>query len=259
MFQINKIVTITFSNMDMRKKIIKVGSEEIPSIVPKTSKFKIKLEHLKQILPLTDNQKFAFQEFAQDQHLFLYGYAGTGKTFLAMYLAFKEILTKGSYQSKVIIVKSPVQTKDIGFTKGTRAEKEFEYVSPYISICQELFPNIDNAYQQLIDQGLLEFMTTSFMRGITLSDSIIICDEMQQGTFKELDMIATRVGENSRIIFSGDSFQSDLKKNEQTGFHDLLRIVKNMPEFTNIEFCIDDIVRSGFVKNYITTKTKLGL
>jgi phosphate starvation-inducible protein PhoH len=247
----------------MRKKHNVVSMEEsVPSIVPKSyqsSKQKIKLEHLKTISPLTDNQRFVFQEWVQDQHLVLHGVAGTGKTFLAIYLALKEVLTKGTNQHKVIIVKSAVQTRDIGFTKGTREEKEFEYVVPYISICKELFPTIENPYQQLVEQGIIEFMSTSFMRGVTFNNSIIVCDEMQQGTFQELDMVATRVGEDSRIIFSGDFVQTDLKKGEKTGFHDLLKIVKEMPCFTNIEFTVDDVVRSGFVKEFILTKLKLGL
>lgn len=246
----------------MRRKRNVNMEETVPSIVPKSyqnSKQKIKLEHLKTVLPLTDNQRFAFQEFVQGQHMVLHGCAGTGKTYLAVYLALKEILTKGTPHHKLIIVKSAVQTRDMGFTKGTREEKEFEYVQPYISICKELFPSIENPYQQLIEQGIIEFMSTSFMRGITFNNSIIVCDEMQQGTFQELDMVATRVGEDSRIIFSGDYVQSDLKKTEKTGFHDLLKIVKEMPCFTNVEFTVDDVVRSGFVKEFILTKLKLGL
>lgn len=195
-----------------------------------------------------------------EDHLYITDdYIITHNTFLAIYLALKEILTKGTPHHKLIIVKSAVQTRDMGFTKGTREEKEFEYVQPYISICKELFPSIENPYQQLIEQGIIEFMSTSFMRGITFNNSIIVCDEMQQGTFQELDMVATRVGEDSRIIFSGDYVQSDLKKTEKTGFHDLLKIVKEMPCFTNVEFTVDDVVRSGFVKEFILTKLKLGL
>ncbi len=245
----------------MRKRRSATPMEEIPSIVPKSSTRtqKIKLEHLKTVVPLTDNQRFAFQEYSQDQHLVLHGCAGTGKTFLSMYLALKDIFTKGTPYHKLVIVKSAVQTREMGFTKGSREEKEFEYVVPYISICKELFPTVENPYQQLVDQDVVQFMTTSFMRGITFNNSIIICDEMQQNTFKELDMVATRVGEDSKIIFCGDLVQNDLKKHEQSGFNDFLRIVKEMPEFTNVEFTVDDVVRSGFVKNYILTKLKLGL
>jgi predicted ribonuclease YlaK len=245
----------------MRKRRSATTMEEIPSIVPKSSssKTKIRLEHLKTVVPLTENQTFAFQEYSQDQNLVLHGCAGTGKTLLSLYLALKDVFTKGTPYHKVIIIKSAVQTRELGFTKGTREEKEFEYVVPYISICNELFPNIENAYQQLVDQGVIQFMTTSFMRGITFNNSVIICDEMQQNTFKELDMVATRVGEDSRIIFSGDLVQSDLKKHEQSGFNEFMRIVKEMPVFTNIEFTVDDVVRSGFVKQYILIKLKLGL
>lgn len=246
----------------MRKKRSAAPMEEtIPSIVPKSSpaKQRIKLEHLKTVLPLTDNQKFAFQEHTQGQHLMLHGCAGTGKSYVAIYLAIKDILTKSTPQDKLIIVKSAVQSRDIGFTKGTKIEKESEYVTPYISIFKNLFPNIENAYQQLVDQNLIEFRTTSFMRGETFDNTIVIYDEFQTATWEELSMVACRLGIDSRIIFAGDTEQNDLKRGEKSGLEPLTKIVDHMDTFTHIEFGIEDIVRSGFVKQFLTVKTKLGL
>lgn len=225
----------------------------------KPSKQKIRLDNLKTIHPMTDNQKFAFQEYSQNQHLFLHGVAGTGKTFIALYLALKEILTHGSYTEKVIILKSMVPVRDIGFLKGTLAEKIEPYESPFIEMCNELFPDIENPYQKLKESGLIEFRCTSFLRGISLHNSIVIVDEFQDCTFRELDMIFTRIGDNSKLILSGDSYQNDLIKGEKSGFESMLTIVSNMEEFTRVEFTIDDIVRSSFVKNYITSRVKMGL
>lgn len=197
------------------------------------------------IEPLTHNQYLAFES---QKHLVLYGSAGTGKTFVSMYLAFDDIL-KGNY-SNIAIIRSAVPTRDIGFLPGTEKEKSRIYEVPYYNICNELFHRGD-AYEILKNKGTVEFLTTSYVRGMTLQDCVIIVDETQNMTFHELDSIITRVGKNCRIIFCGDFFQSDLKIN---GLKEFLEILQSMECFDLIEFGVNDIVRSDFVKDYLIQK-----
>ena len=205
---------------------------------------------LHDIEPLTRNQVLAFES---ERNLVLHGVAGTGKTFISCYLAFDD-MTKGMYK-QLIIIRSAVPTRDIGFLPGSEKEKASVYEEPYKDIAVELFQRGDS-YEILKTKGLLHFMTTSYLRGITLKDAVIIVDECQNMSFHELDSIVTRVGTNCRIIFCGDFRQADLAKN---GLQDFIRVLKAMDQFDLIDFEIKDIVRSDFVKDYITAKTDLGL
>ena len=205
---------------------------------------------LHDIEPLTRNQVLAFES---ERNLVLHGVAGTGKTFISCYLAFDD-MTKGIYK-QLIIIRSAVPTRDIGFLPGSEKEKASVYEEPYKDIAVELFQRGDS-YEILKTKGLLHFMTTSYLRGITLKDAVIIVDECQNMSFHELDSIVTRVGTNCRIIFCGDFRQADLAKN---GLQDFIRVLKAMDQFDLIDFEIKDIVRSDFVKDYITAKTDLGL
>ena len=205
---------------------------------------------LRQIEPLTRNQVLAFES---SQNLILHGVAGTGKTYISSYLAFDDIL-KGLYE-KLVIIRSAVSTIDIGFLPGTEKDKASVYEEPYKDICIDLFERGD-AYEVLKSKFLVHFMTTSFIRGITLRNATILVDECQNLTFHELDSIITRVGENCRVIFCGDFRQSDLRSN---GLRDFIRILEAMDCFDLIDFEVKDIVRSAFVKEYITSKEKLGL
>jgi phosphate starvation-inducible protein PhoH len=205
---------------------------------------------LQEIEPLTQNQLLAFES---DKHLLLHGVAGTGKTFISCYLAFDDMI-KG-YYNNLVILRSAVPTRDIGFLPGNEKEKSAIYEAPYKDIAVELFGRGD-AYEILKQKSIVHFMTTSFIRGITLRDAVIIIDECQNMTLHELDSIITRVGENCRVIFCGDFRQSDLGKN---GLEQFVSILKRMEQFDLIDFEIKDIVRSEFVKSYITAKTELGL
>lgn len=205
---------------------------------------------LQEIEPLTKNQLKAFES---QQHMVLHGVAGTGKTFIACYFAFDD-MTKGEYE-KLVLIRSAVPTRDIGFLPGTEKEKASVYEEPYKDICIELFQRGD-AYQILKTKGLVHFMTTSFIRGVTLRNATVIIDECQNMSFHELDSIITRVGEGCRIIFCGDFRQTDLQKN---GLRDFIRILKATEQFDIFDFEIDDIVRSKFVKDYIIAKEQLGL
>jgi predicted ribonuclease YlaK len=212
---------------------------------------------LRNIVPLTDNQQKTFTEYSKNKNLVLHGMAGTGKTFCALYLALKEVLDPKSDQRKVFIVRSAVPTRDVGFLPGSLKEKIKQYENPYRSICSHIFSRGD-AYDVLKGKDLVEFMSTSFIRGDTYDDCTLIVDEMQNLSFHELDSVITRAGEGTKVIFSGDFKQSDLANSrDRQGLQDFLKILKNMRSFSRIEFGVQDVVRSGLVKEYLITKDKL--
>ena len=217
------------------------------------------------IKPITDNQKLVFESYKKGQNQFLFGCAGTGKTFVSLYLAFQEVLRNDTPYDKVVMVRSLIPTREIGFLPGDEEDKAALYQVPYQNMVQFMFkqPN-EQAFSMLYDrlktQGSFYFLSTSFLRGLTFDNSVIIVDECQNLNFHELDTIITRVGQDSKIIFCGDFLQTDLSKtNEKNGLHDFLRILEEMEEFNCVEFNIGDIVRSGFVRNYLIQKTKLGV
>jgi len=220
---------------------------------------RVRIDDLLTFSPITKNQEKTFKSFKGGQNLILHGIAGTGKTFMSLYLALEEVLDKSSVVNDIFIVRSVVSTRDIGFLPGDEQEKVSIYEAPYRSICGEFF-NVRDAYDSLKSQGTIKFMSTSFIRGITINDSIVIVDECQNLNFHELDSIITRVGRNSRIIFCGDYTQTDLtKENDKKGILRFMEIITHIKEFETIEFDIDDIVRSDFLRSYIIAKYKLGL
>lgn len=214
--------------------------------------------NLKHIEPLTENQSLAFEAFNRDKCLLLHGIAGTGKSFMSLYLSLKQILDgNDSKYKKVVIVRSVVPTRDMGFLPGSTKDKVKVYEAPYQAIFTELF-NRGDAYEYFKSRNLVEFISTSFIRGITLNDCIIIVDEIANCTLHELDSVITRVGRNCKIIFCGDFRQSDFtREHEKNGLIDFMRIVKNMKSFEFIDFTENDIVRSNMVKEYIISKDRL--
>ena len=228
-------------------------------------KKEINYSDLVKIEPITDTQKEVFKSWKEGKNQFLCGCAGTGKTFVSMYLAFEEVLRNETAYDKVIIVRSLIPTREIGFLPGDEEDKAALYQVPYANMAQFMFkqPNeqaFNILYDRLKAQGSLYFLSTSFLRGLTFDNSIIIVDECQNLNFHELDTIITRVGQDSKIFFCGDFMQSDLtKRNERDGLHDFVKILEEMDEFNISEFSIGDIVRSGFVRSYLIQKTKLGL
>jgi predicted ribonuclease YlaK len=213
--------------------------------------------------PLTDNQETLFKSYDDGKNLVAYGAAGTGKTFITLYNALKDVLDERSPYEKIYIVRSLVATREIGFLPGDHEDKSSLYQIPYKNMVKYMFQMPDDAsfemlYGNLKTQGTISFWSTSFIRGTTLDNAIIIVDEFQNLNFHELDSIITRVGENSKIMFCGDATQSDLvKTNEKNGIIDFMRILRIMPSFDVIEFGVEDIVRSGLVKEYIIAKTQL--
>jgi len=223
------------------------------------SKATAKIEDLYTYEPQTENQKTAYDAWDDGDNLVLAGSAGTGKTFVALYLALETVLEKESSYNKVIIVRSVVPTRDMGYLPGTVEEKKEVFETPYKAICYELF-NDNAAYNKLISSHQIEFITTSFIRGLTIDNAVIIVDEMQNLNFHELDSVITRVGNNCRIIFSGDYHQSDFKdESERDGIQRFLRVIEQLKNFSVITFGWQDIVRSDFLRDYIMTKEMLGM
>ena len=225
----------------------------------------ITFNQLNQIKPVTDSQKIVFETYKNGLNQFLFGCAGTGKTFISLYLALQDVLKNETPYDKVIVVRSLIPTREIGFLPGDEEDKAALYQVPYSNMMQFMFeqPN-EQAFSMLYDrikaQGSFYFLSTSFLRGLTFDNSIIIVDECQNLNFHELDTIITRVGQDSKIMFCGDFSQTDLTKmNERNGLMSFLQILQEMEEFNCTEFDIGDIVRSGFVRNYLIQKTKLGM
>jgi predicted ribonuclease YlaK len=217
---------------------------------------KLRIDDLKTFDPLTQNQKKFFEAYKQgDYFVALHGVAGTGKTFCALYKAIEEVLDKSNPFNKIIVVRSAVQSREIGHLPGDVNEKMEIYQQPYRQICETLFGRRD-AWDRLEEQGHIQFISTSFIRGMSFDDAIIIVDEMQNLTFEEIDTVMTRVGYRSKIIWCGDYRQTDLnkKKNDMSGILRFFDIAMNMKAFTRIEFTVEDIVRSSLVRDYIMAK-----
>ena len=221
-------------------------------------------DRLVDVKPVTENQKKLFDLYNEQKHLFVYGCAGTGKTFCSLYLALKDVLNEITPYDRVVIVRSLVATREIGFLPGDHEDKSSLYQIPYKNMVKYMFEMTSDAefemlYGNLKQQESIKFWSTSFIRGTTLDNCIIIVDETQNLNFHELDSIITRVGEDSKIIFCGDATQSDLQKtNDRNGIVDFMSILRKMPSFDIIEFGVDDIVRSGIVKEYIVAKMEAG-
>lgn len=240
-----------------RNKInVQPQSNQQPQLVVANNKLRMKLDDMKTIEPLTNNQKSFFEAYDNSKVIMLLGVAGTGKTYIAVYHALEEVLEKSNQYDKLVIIRSAVPSRDIGHLPGDEKEKTEVYTQPYVTICQDLF-NRPDAYQRLVEQKVIHFMITSFIRGTTLDDAVIVVDECQNMTDMELNSIITRVGEKSKIIFCGDFRQTDLyKKTDMSGLKKFMTIADMMPSFKIFEFGIEDIVRSKLVKEYIIARLK---
>ena len=217
-------------------------------------------EHLVDIQPITENQKRLCESYSAGKNIIAYGAAGTGKTFITLYNAIKEVLNAETPYKKVYIVRSLTATRETGVVSSNHEEQSWLYQVPYQSMVKYMFQmssdqEFNNLYRNLKDQGIINFLSTSYIRGTTLDDAIVIVDEFENLNFHELDSIITRVGQNSKIHFCGDATQSDLEQTiERNGIVDFIKVTRGMPSVDIIEFGIDDIVRSGIVKEYLIAK-----
>lgn len=213
---------------------------------------------LAKIEPMTENQEKVFDLYEKGKNLVLYGSAGSGKSFLSIFLGLHEMMTYGTF-NKIVIVRSAVASRDLGFLPGTEKEKVAVYEAPYKCIVNDLYGR-DDAYDILKQKDIIQFESTSFLRGLTYNNCLIIVDEIQNLTLHEASTIITRMGDGSKIIFAGDIRQSDLnEKKESSCLSDLLKITQLMEEFDCVEFTVDDIVRSNIVKSFIIAREKLNL
>ena len=225
----------------------------------------INTNYLLNIEPITDNQKRFFESYKEGKHIVAYGTAGTGKTFITLYNALKQVLDDTTPYERIYLVRSLVSTREIGFLPGDHEDKADIYQIPYKNMVKYMFQMPSDAdfemlYGNLKAQESIKFWSTSFIRGTTLDNAIVIVDEFQNLNFHELDSIITRIGENSKIMFCGDASQTDLiKTNDRNGIVDFMNILRKMNSFDIIEFDINDIVRSGLVKEYIIAKLENGL
>lgn len=237
-----------------QQRLHEKGLQRIPTL---------KQQHfeLKDIIPITDNQVQTFNQYNKGDNLFLHGCAGTGKTFISMFLALREILHGKTKRHKLVIIRTAQSSKDIGFLPGSEKQKLEVYESAYKAICSELFHRAD-AYDILKTKGIIEFHSTSFLRGTTIEDAIILVDEVQNQRYVELRTVLTRTGDHSRVILCGDTKQDDLtseRYKETSGLSDMMMVFNRMGDMTSIQFEIDDIVRSGFVRDFLIAENELGL
>ena len=242
--------------MTRRKNNLQVVLNSEPKVTIEKSKLcRVKYEDLKHIQPKTQNQRLFFDLYNQQSTaMLLHGVAGTGKTFISMYKALEEVLDPTTVYERLVVVRSAVPSRDIGHLPGDEKEKTEVYTLPYVEICDDLFNHIQ-PFLRMQEQKTVHFLITSFVRGITLDNSVIIVDECQNMTDMELNSIMTRIGKNSKIIFCGDFRQTDLnKKNDMSGLQKFIAIAEMMPSFKTVEFSVNDIVRSKLVKEYILAR-----
>ena len=222
-------------------------------------------DQLVEMKGVTKNQLEVFKQYAEGKNLFLYGPAGTGKTFVILYNAIKEVLDPKINYNCIYIVRSLMPTRSLAFMPGDEQDKSSLYQVPYDNMLRLMFKlsseeQFEMMYGELKKQGNVSFLSTSFLRGITLDNAIVLVDECQNLNFHELDTIMTRVGQGSKIMFSGDFDQTDLREDdEKAGLGQFIKIINEMKEFYSCEFDIGDIVRSGLVRSYIIQKYNTGL
>jgi len=220
---------------------------------------------MREVEPLTDSQKELYKCYENNQNIVAYGAAGTGKTFITLYNALKDVLSDKTPYEKIYLVRSLVATREIGFLPGDHEDKSYLYQIPYKNMVKYMFQlpteaDFEMLYDNLKAQGTIGFWSTSFIRGTTFDKAIIIVDEFQNLNYHELDSIITRVGEDTKIMFCGDATQSDLtKQNEKNGIMDFMKILRIMPSIDIIEFGVEDIVRSGLCKEYLVAKMEMNL
>lgn len=214
---------------------------------------------LKKIRPKTESQRMLMESFMNGNNVVASGYPGTGKTYLSLWLALHAILDNDSEYNKVVIVRSAVASREIGFLPGTKEEKMEPFEAPYKDILGDLIGR--NAYEDMRDAGKLEFMPTSYLRGLTWDNCVVIIDEIQNLSWMEIHTVITRLGKNSKLLVCGDQSQNDLegKRFEESGMGKFLQVAAHISRIDIVNFVKEDVVRSGFVKEWIIAKEDLNL
>lgn len=215
---------------------------------------------LKNVRPLTPAQTDMFHDFFAGNNIVAYGSAGTGKSYVALYLAISEYLKQDSCIEQILVVRSAVPTREIGFLPGTLEEKAAIYELPYKDIFADLMGR-GSTYDDMKEAGIVKFCTTSFIRGLTWDNTIVVVDEAQSMTFHELNSLMTRLGDGSRIILCGDHAQTDLVggRGGVSGFEDFVKVANAMDMFSTVKFHTFDIVRSEFVKSWLIKCEQMGM
>lgn len=216
---------------------------------------------LKPIHPITDNQILAFNAYEDGKHVCMLGSAGTGKSFVALYNALKDVLDKSTPYRRVVIIRTAQASKAIGFLPGTEKDKIAVFETAYKGIFAELFGRGD-AYEVCKQKGIVEFTGTSFLRGTTINDAIVVVDEIQSMNFHEIGTIVTRLGNDAKLVICGDNRQDDLTSkrfNERSGIVPMIKLISLMPSIELITFTVNDIVRSGLVKEWILAYEESGV
>lgn len=203
-------------------------------------KLELNLHH-----PLTENQKRVLK--SRKDHLLVQGPAGTAKTYSV--LARGLVKVSAGDVDQIIIIRSPVEIRKIGHLPGDADEKMDPYAAPYIGLLAEISPKMN--YRALVSKRLLCFTPTTFLRGTTFHNSFVIVDEYQNLSEHELDTVMTRVGQGTQLCVVGDpAAQSDLPRHEQGEQADIIDTFASMECVDHVQFSVEDVVRSGFVKDY---------
>lgn len=219
------------------------------------------LHDLKNIKPISSAQRMLFESYlAHDNHVVANGFPGTGKTYLSFWLGLNSVLSPDEPQDRIIVVRSAVPARDIGFLPGDAKEKMAPFEVAYKDIVHDLIGK-STSYEDMCEAGKIEFMPTSFLRGLTWDNAVVILDEIQNLTWQEIHTVMTRIGKNTRVLVCGDVSQNDLqnKRNEETGIGNFLTVAERMNTFDIVNFTKHDVVRSGFVKDWILAKEDLAL
>lgn len=223
----------------------------------------ISLDVLQKMHPLTENQAKLFESYENGKNILAHGSPGTGKTHVLLYNALKDVLNERTPYDKIILLRSTVQSLDIGFVPGSVNEKIAPFESPYKHMVKSMFElsteeEFEMIYGLLKSEKIIDFMCVSFLRGTTFDNCILIVDECQNMNYHQLSTVITRVGQDSKIFFAGDSRQSDLtKQSERKGFIDFAKVLERMESFDLIKFEIEDVVRSGIVKQFLIAEHEL--
>ena len=202
----------------------------------------------KSVVPKTIGQKIYLQAIQKNPIVFGIGPAGTGKTYLAMASAISALL-KGQVQ-RIILTRPAVEAGEtLGFLPGDLREKILPYLRPLYDALHDMLDTTD--VTSLSEKGVIEIAPLAYMRGRTLANAYIILDEAQNTSPEQMMMFLTRLGDESRMIITGDITQIDLPRAKQSGLVQAPRVLKNIPGIEFHHFTATDVVRHPLVQKII--------